>query len=103
VGLKFGLTLREEHRLRVYKNRVLRIFGPKREEVAGGWRKLHNNGLHNLYTSPNIIRVIESRRMRWVWNVACMREMRNGYKIFLRKTEDLGVDRKVILEWILGK
>jgi hypothetical protein len=58
------LTLREEHRLRVSENRVLRrIFGPKREEVAGGWRRVHNEELHNLYASPNIIRVIKSRMM----------------------------------------
>jgi hypothetical protein len=59
------LTLREEHRLRVLENRVLRtIFGPKRDEVAGEWRKLHNEELHNLYTSPDIIRQVKSRRMR---------------------------------------
>jgi hypothetical protein len=56
--------LREEHRLKVFVNRVLRTFGRKREEVAGGWRKLYNEELHNLYASPNIIRVIKSRRMR---------------------------------------
>jgi hypothetical protein len=61
-----SLTLREEHRLRVFENRVLRrIFGPSREEVAGGWRTLHNEELHNLYTSSDISRVIKSRRMRW--------------------------------------
>jgi hypothetical protein len=60
------LILEEEHRLRVSENRVLKeIFGPKREEVAGGWRRLHNEDLHNLYASTNIIRVIKSRRMRW--------------------------------------
>jgi hypothetical protein len=60
----WSLTLREEHGLRVFKNRVLRrIFGPKREEVAGGWRRLHNEELHNLYASPDIIRVIKLRRM----------------------------------------
>jgi hypothetical protein len=66
--------LREEHRLRVSENRVLRrIFGPKREE-DGSWRKLHNDELHGLYSSPNIIRVIKSRRMRWVGHVARMGE-----------------------------
>jgi hypothetical protein len=58
--------------LRVLGNRVLRrIFGPKRDEVTGGWRKLHNEGLHNLYSSPSIIRIIKSRRMRWAGHVAC--------------------------------
>jgi hypothetical protein len=60
----WSLTLREEHRLRVFENKVLRrIFGPKRDEVTGDWRKLHNEELHNLYSSPNIIRMIKSRRM----------------------------------------
>jgi hypothetical protein len=61
----WSLTLREERRLRVFENRVLRrIFGPKRDEVIGGWRKLRNEELHNLYCSPSIIRMIKSRRMR---------------------------------------
>jgi hypothetical protein len=60
-----SLTLREEHRLWVFENRVLgRVFGPKRDEVVGDWRKLHNEELHNLYCSPNMIRMIKSRRMR---------------------------------------
>jgi hypothetical protein len=60
------LILREEHRLRFFENRVLRtIFGPKSEEVVKGWRRLHNEELHNLYASQNIIKVIKSRRMRW--------------------------------------
>jgi hypothetical protein len=63
--------LREEHSLGVFENRVLRrIFGPKRDELTGGWRKLHNEELHNLYSSPSIIRVIKSRRMRWTGHVA---------------------------------
>jgi hypothetical protein len=57
-------TLREEHRLRVFENRLLRIFGPKLEEVAGGWRRLCNEKFHNIYISPNIIRVIKTRKMR---------------------------------------
>jgi hypothetical protein len=74
--------LREEHRLRVFENRVLRrIFGPKRDEETGGWGKLHNEGLHNLYSSPSIIRIIKSRRMRWAGHVARMGETRNAYRI----------------------
>jgi hypothetical protein len=60
--------------------------------VAGGWRRLHNEKLHNLYTSPNIIRVIKSRRMRWVGDVACMIQMRNAYKILVVMPE-----RKILL------
>jgi hypothetical protein len=61
----WSLTVREEHNLRVFENRVLRrIFGPKRDRVMGGWRKLHNEELHNLYSSPSIIRIIKSRTMR---------------------------------------
>jgi hypothetical protein len=68
-----SLTLREEHRLRVFENRVLRrIFGPERDEVTGGWRKLHNEELHGLYSSPSIVRVIKARRMRWAGHVARM-------------------------------
>jgi hypothetical protein len=66
----WSLTLRKEHRLRVFENRVLRsIFGPKRDEVTGGWRKLHNEELNNLYSSPSIIRMIKSRRMIWAGHV----------------------------------
>jgi hypothetical protein len=86
----WSLTLREERRLRVFENRVLRrIFEPKREEVAGDWRKLHNEELHILYSSPNIItsRMIKSRRMRWVGHVARMGETRNAYRIILGKSE----------------
>jgi hypothetical protein len=61
-----SLTLKEEHRLRVFENRVLRrIFGPKRDEMAAEWRKLHNEELHDLYSSPRIIRIIKAKRMRW--------------------------------------
>jgi hypothetical protein len=62
----WSLTLREEHRLRMFENKVLRrIFRPKRDEVTGGWRKLHNEELRDLYSSSSIIRIIKSRRMRW--------------------------------------
>jgi hypothetical protein len=68
----FG-TLREEHRLRVFENRVLRrIIGPMRDEVTGGWGKLHNEELHNLYSSPSVIRMINSKRMRLAGHVARM-------------------------------
>jgi hypothetical protein len=84
----WSLTLREEHRLRVFENRVLRrIFGPKRDEVTGDWRKLHNGELHNLYTSPDIIRQIKSRRMRWAGHVARMGEERNVYRVLVEKPE----------------
>jgi hypothetical protein len=79
----WSLTLREEHRLRVFENRVLRReFGPKRGEVIGGWRKLHNEELHNLYGSPSIIRTIKSRRMRWPGNVARMGKNGNAYRFW---------------------
>jgi hypothetical protein len=73
-----SLTVREEHRLGVFENMVLRrIFGPKRDEVTGDWRKLHNEELHNLYISPNIIRMIKSRRMRGAGHVARSEEGRD--------------------------
>jgi hypothetical protein len=81
-----SLTLREE-RLRVFENRVLRkIFGLKREE-AGSWRKLHNDELHSLYSSPNIVRVIKSRRMRWAGYVARMGEGRSVYSVLVGRPE----------------
>jgi hypothetical protein len=73
MGVKLGLPLREEHRLREFENRVLgRIFGPKTDEVTGEWRKLHNEELHILCSSANIIRQFKSRRMRWAGHVARM-------------------------------
>jgi hypothetical protein len=79
--------LREEHRLRVFENRVLRrIFGPKREE-DGSWKRLHNDELHSLYSSPNIVRVIKSRRMRWAGHVARMGEGRGVYRVLLGRLE----------------
>jgi hypothetical protein len=79
----WSLTLREEHRWRVFENRVLRrIFGPKRDEVTAGWRKLHNEELHGLYSSPSIVRVIKARRMRWTGHVASMGDVRGAYNIF---------------------
>jgi hypothetical protein len=82
------LTLREEHRLRVFGNRVLRtIFGPKRDEVTGEWKKLHSEDLHILYSSPNIIRWIKSRRMMWTGHVARMGEERKVETALLGKPE----------------
>jgi hypothetical protein len=67
----WSLTLREEHRLKVFENKVLRrIFGPKRDEVTGGWRKLHNEEIRDLYSSPSIIRIMKPRRMRSAGHVA---------------------------------
>jgi hypothetical protein len=74
--------------LRVFKNRVLRrIFGPKRDEVTGGWRKLHNEELHGLYSSPSIVKVIKSMRMKVTGHVALMGEVRNAYSILVGKPE----------------
>jgi hypothetical protein len=85
----WSLTLREEHRLRLFKNRVLRrIFGPKRDEVTGEWRRLHNEECNDLYSSPNIIRVIKSRRMRWAGHLACMGEGRGAYRILVGRPEE---------------
>ncbi|KAJ4448560.1 hypothetical protein ANN_10578 [Periplaneta americana] len=82
------LTLREEHRLRVFENKVLRkIFGAKRDEVTGEWRKLHNTELHALYSSPDIIRNIKSRRLRWTGHVARMGESRNAYRVLVGRPE----------------
>ena len=101
-------TLREERRLRVFENRVL-IFGPKRDEVTGEWRKLHNLERNYLYFSPNIVRVIKSRRMEWAGHVACMGESRGVYRVLMGKPEgknhleDPGVDARIILRWIFRK
>jgi hypothetical protein len=80
------VTLREEHRLRVFENRVLRrIFGPKRGNVMGEWRKLHSGEFHNLYSSPDIIRQIKSRRIGWAGHVACMGGERKVCKVLVGK------------------
>ena len=80
--------MREERRLRVFENRVLRrIFGPRRDEVAGEWRRLHNEELNDLYSSPNIVRMIKSRRMRWAGHVARMGVERGVYRVLVGKPE----------------
>jgi hypothetical protein len=82
----WSLTVREEHKLRVFENRLLRrIFGPKRYGVMGGCIKLYNEELHNLYSSPSIIRIIKSKRMRWTGHVARMGEKRNVYSLLVGK------------------
>jgi hypothetical protein len=82
------LTLKEERRLRVFENRLLRrIFGHKRDEVTGEWRKLHNEELNGLYSLPNIVRVIKSGRLRWVGHVARMGKGRGVYRVMVGKTE----------------
>jgi hypothetical protein len=106
----WSLTLREEHRLRVFENWLLRrIFGPKRDEVTGEWRILHNKELNDLYSSPNNIRVIKSRRMRWAGHVARMGEERGVYRILVGRPEGRrplgrpGVDGRIILKWNFKK
>jgi hypothetical protein len=79
--------MREEHMLRVSENRVLRIFGPKRDEGTGEWRKLHNEELHDLYSSPTIVRVIKLRRMRWAGHVVWMGDGRGMYRVLVGKLE----------------
>ena len=105
----WSLTLRE-HRLRVFENRVLRrICGPKKDGVTGEWRKLHNEELNDLYCSPNIVRVIKSRKMRWAGHVARMEEGRGVHKVLVGNLRerahwgDRDVDGRIILRWIFRK
>jgi hypothetical protein len=105
------LTLSERHRLRVFENRVLRgIFGLNRDKVTGEWRKLHSEELHNLYSSPDIIRQIKSRGMRWAGHVARMGEGKNGGTEFRWESpeekdhlKDQGIDGRMGLERVLGR
>jgi len=96
------VDIEEERRLRVFENRVLRIFERKRDEVTGEWRKLHNEELNDLYCSPSIVRVIKSSRMRWAGHVACMGE-RRGVCRERYHLGDPGVDGRIILRWIFRK
>ena len=106
----WSLTLREERKLRVFENRVLRrAFGSKRDEVTGKWRKLHNEELSDLYSLPNIVRVVKSRRMRWAGHVARMVEGREVHRVLVRKPEGKNhwegpdADGRIILRWIFRK
>ena len=84
----FSLTLRDERRLRMFENRVLRrVFAPKRDEVTGEWRKLHNEELSDLYSLPNIVGVVKSRRMRWAGHVARMGQGRGVHRVLVGKPE----------------
>jgi hypothetical protein len=84
----WSLVLREEHRLRIFKNVVLRrVFGSERDEITGKWRRLINKELYSVFSSPNIIWVIKSRRLRWAGHVAHMGERRGAYRVLLGKPE----------------
>jgi len=103
----WSLILREERKLTVFENMALgRIFGPRRDEVTGEWRRLHNEELNDLYSSPNILLVIKSRIMRWTGHVARMGEESGVNRVLVGKLEgknhwgDLGVDGCKILRWI---
>jgi hypothetical protein len=89
----WSLTVREEHRLRVFENRVLRrIFGLKRNEVTGGLRKLHNEELYNVYSSPSIIRMIKFRRVRWAGNLPRFWVKKNAYRLLVGKPSQKIID-----------
>ena len=111
MGVKFfSLALREERRLRVFENRVLRrVFWRKRDELTGEWRKLLSKKLNDLYSSPNIVRVIKSRRMEWTDHVTGMRERRGVHRVLVGKPEgrdhleDPVVGGRIILRWIFRK
>jgi hypothetical protein len=94
--------LREEDRLRVFEKRVLRkIFEPKKDEMTGEWRKLHNEELRDLYSSPSIIRIMKSRRMRWAGHVARIRAKRNAYELLVGKSEGKGPLGRPRRRWII--
>jgi hypothetical protein len=97
----WSLRVREGHRLRVFENRVLRrIFGPKRDEVTGEWRKLLNEELRDLYSSPSKIRMIKSRKMRCTRHVAQMREKRNVYRLLVGKPEGKRTLARLSCRWV---
>ena len=93
--------MREERKLRVFENMVLRtIFGPRRDEGTGEWRRLHNEELNDLYSSPNIVRVIRSRRMRWAEHMARMGEERGVHMVLVGKTEGRRPLGRPRLRWV---
>jgi hypothetical protein len=103
------MTLKEEHRWKVFENRVLRrIFGPKKDDVTGQWRKLHSEELHDLFSLPGVIRMIKLR-MSWARYVALMRDKRNAYRLLMGNPkerdhyEDHDIGRWIVLRWILQK
>jgi hypothetical protein len=101
ISETWSLTLREQHRLRVFENRVLRrIFGPKRDEVTGEWRKLVNEELRDLYSSPSIIRIIKSRRMKWAGHLARMREKGISYRLLVGNPEGMMPLRRPRCRWM---
>jgi hypothetical protein len=92
IYITWSLTLREAHRWSVFENRVLkRIFGPKRDEVIGGWRKLHNQKFHNFYSSSGIIRMIMSMKMSWAGYVARMGGKRSAYRVLWENQKERGL------------
>jgi hypothetical protein len=97
----WSLTLREEHRQMVFENRVLRrIFGPKRDEVTGEWKKLQKEELRDLYSLPSIIRIIKSRRMRWAGHVARMGDKRKEYRLLVGKSEGKRLPGRPRRRWV---
>jgi hypothetical protein len=105
----WSLILREERRLRMFENMVSRrIFGPKRDEVTGEWRKLYEE-LNGLYSSSNVVRFIKSRRLRWAGHVACMGKGRGVYRVLVGKLRegdqwgDPGIGERIVLKWIYRK
>jgi len=96
----WSVTLREDRRLTVFENRVFRrLFGLKRDEVTENWRKLHNEGLYHLSCSPNIFRVIRSRRMRWAGHVAHMGDKRGAYIVLVGRPEEKRLFSRPRLRW----
>jgi hypothetical protein len=94
------MTIRDEHRLRLFENRVLRrVFGPNMYEIIRGWRKLHNEALHNLFSSPIVTRITKSRRNIWAWHVARIVEKRNAYRVLVEKPEGKRPQRRPRHKW----